>query len=473
MLLIIPPAQIQSPGLHPSLGYLAGALKAASHQVRVIDFVNDPERCEERLDAALASIRPDIAGVYVTSMTIRTAAGIVVRVRELSNPKLIVAGGPHPSIDPAGLLHDVPGLDAAVAGEGEAAIVELCDAAAGKKELGDIAGIAFRSSGDIVRTLQRAPVSDLDSLPLPDYSCFDTSGLIPSIGYPLVTSRGCTHCCSYCAVPVLGRYRARDVRKVAGELFWAMEKYQTSRFVVVDDAFSDDIARAKIFCDLLLESGKNTKWYAMNLRADKVDAELLGKMKASGCDTVTFGVESGDADVLRKTRKGETLEDIERGAALAKSAGLRVFGYFIVGLPHSSFASEMKSLAFAQRVGFDLVFFWNFLPLPGTAAAKWVENNGRMLMDYKDAVLLGHGVQPVFETDEFSRQQRIDAYCICNIKSGQCSQLLPKSLNKWQRRVKTFVLHWKYDRAALAALAALFVKRRFWLLASVCAKRAK
>ena len=66
-----------------------------------------------------------------------------------------------------------------------------------------------------------------------------------------------------------------------------------------DDNMTFDIKRFDAICDRLIERNIRFKWETPNgIRADYLTMELLKKMKRSGCQSVFFGVESGDQHVL-------------------------------------------------------------------------------------------------------------------------------------------------------------------------------
>lgn len=72
-------------------------------------------------------------------------------------------------------------------------------------------------------------------------------------------------------------------------------------------------------------------------------------LASAGCRHVSFGIETSDIELLASVNKGESLEAIETAIAYAKEAGLSVAGFFLIGLPGSTYGKDMSSLQWARR----------------------------------------------------------------------------------------------------------------------------
>src|SRR5208282_1124646 len=141
------------------------------------------------------------------------------------------------------------------------------------------------------------------------------------------------------------KLRKRSPENIIEELKYAKKKYGIKSFEIIDDLFNLDIERCKKICRAILNEHLELSWACPNgLRADRVDKELADLMVNSGCTSVMVGIESADPVVLNTIRKGETIEDIERGIRIFQNAGLNVGGYFIIGLPGDSIKSQKLSV---------------------------------------------------------------------------------------------------------------------------------
>jgi hypothetical protein len=199
-----------------------------------------------------------------------------------------------------------------------------------------------------------------DRLPFPDYRLFDSFGLLSGCwrsglwAYAILTSLGCPYGCRFCAAR-RRKWRPRSAEHAAAELARARRDLGIVSFEVIDDAFNVRRQRVLEFCRRV--EPLNLRWACTNgLRADRFDEELARAMAQSGCVHVGFGVESVDDEVLALNLKGVTFQQIQQAVAAAGRHIPRVSGFFIVGLPGSSAASDRASIAWARQAGVDAVF---------------------------------------------------------------------------------------------------------------------
>lgn len=201
-----------------------------------------------------------------------------------------------------------------------------------------------------------------DNYPFPNYELFDS---FPIFGknwrkgnwaYAIMTSQGCPYQCVYCASRNR-KWLARSPKNCFEELKQAKEKWGIEYFVTLDDCFNVDKERVTEFCKLI--KSLNLKWSCANgLRADRFDEETARIMKDSGCWQISFGIESTASAVLQKIKKGETFEQIEQAIDIAKKyySGENINGFFIVGLPNSSYEKDLTSLKWAKEKGIHAHF---------------------------------------------------------------------------------------------------------------------
>jgi radical SAM superfamily enzyme YgiQ (UPF0313 family) len=204
-----------------------------------------------------------------------------------------------------------------------------------------------------------------DDYPFPNYELFDSfptfiknwrSGKWP---YVIMTSQGCPFQCVYCASRNR-RWLARSAENSVEELKQAREKWKIKSFDIIDDCFNINKDRLLKFCKLV--KPLRLSWTCANgLRADLFDEEIAKAVTEAGCKHISFGVESSDLDVLKRIKKGETVEQIERAIKIAKRYAKSVSGFFIIGLPGSSYEKDLQSLKWSQRMGI-LAHFSYYVP---------------------------------------------------------------------------------------------------------------
>jgi radical SAM superfamily enzyme YgiQ (UPF0313 family) len=141
------------------------------------------------------------------------------------------------------------------------------------------------------------------------------------------------------------------------------------------DLFTVNREQVMGLCQLIIDSGMQIKW-TCNSRVDFVDREMLQQMALSGCWTISWGIESGNQEILRRVRKGIRLEQVEQALTWSKEADIQNWGYFIIGLPGETEQTIQDTIAFAKKLPLDIALFHIAAPHPGTPFFfEVIENN--------------------------------------------------------------------------------------------------
>jgi hypothetical protein len=289
IVLVFPPFYLESMYNLAPLGLinLATALKDSPHQVVLMDFIlairqgtlkmgkNIYGDCAERiLDEA-----PDLVGFSAQCTTYPAVVQISRKIRDKRPDVKIVIGGHNASFVDRPTLEKYPFVDCIVRGEGEITFPELLNAyESGRNEEG-IPGITYREGQDIVRNDERDLISNLDDLPLPDYSFLpplstyrDACQLPRSIAI-LEVGRGCPHKCIYCSECIMWRRTTRgfSVARLVKEMGNLYENFEAECFLLAYDQFTAKRKFVESFCRQVIEAGLNhLPWYCIS-RLDTVD----------------------------------------------------------------------------------------------------------------------------------------------------------------------------------------------------------
>ncbi|MCK6504351.1 B12-binding domain-containing radical SAM protein [Myxococcota bacterium] len=346
------------------LAYVAAALRQAGIEVELLDaYVLGWSWA--RFQAHLARLRPEVLGL--SAMT--PVSDIAARAVALARPHVgrIVLGGPHPTAVGAAVFDQMPGLDAAVEGEGEDAAVALVRWWA-EGERGDpppgvrVPGRLFREGVPRARVETLAwPARDL----LPNQAYRYLFATRPGLA-TVITSRGCPFRCSFCDKSVSGsRWRARPAEDVVDELAHVVRDLGVRFVNVYDDNFTLSKRRVAAICEEILRRDLRVEWKCEG-RVDGVDRELLSLMRRAGCTMVAYGVESGNPDTLALLRKDVTVDQARRAFADTRAAGLRSLAYVILGAPGEDGAAVQRTVAFCRELGATYVQFSTLTAMPGT-----------------------------------------------------------------------------------------------------------
>lgn len=358
----------------PPLGltYAAAACLATGAEVTILDYIvrrYSPEKFIGELDA----FAPDVVGTSSVTLNFYDAASILQTAKR-HNPSLItMMGGPHVSFDVEDTLRQYPEIDLIVIGEGEETIQELIPVIHDRRAWKNVRGIAFREGDDVVFTETRQLIQDLDTLPLPARHLLPMSRY-QALGYPvsIITSRGCPNKCIFCqGRRMVGqKVRHRSTHLVVNEVEDILS-YGWTRINIADDLFTANKQRVIEFCDEIKKRDLHFGWSAF-ARVNTVDREIFDHMKEAGCDAVSFGLESGNQEMLKRVRKGITLDQARKAVKHCKDAGLLAHASFMVGLPGESPGTMIDSSTFAEELG--IVYGYHLLaPFPGTTVRDEVE----------------------------------------------------------------------------------------------------
>ncbi|MEW6101150.1 MAG: radical SAM protein [Candidatus Omnitrophota bacterium] len=405
------------------IAYLISYLKERNIDSRTLDLSLDYGNKEKAVASCINEYKPDIIGLSLFS-NIATEGVKIANFIKKNYSMPIVAGGPHISCTKEGFLKK-SGVEYGVTKEGERPLYNLVKTLflengaeeERKKALYNIKGLIFKdSNGEYVINENDDLIEDIDSIPYPAfYSCeMDNYTDFRNKHLTIITSRGCPYLCSYCAAPLCtGRkFRMRSAKSVVDEMeHW--KRYGFKSFGIFDDSFNQDIARAKDICRQILERKLDITFDLYNgMRANRVDEELFSLLKKAGCTFVGFGMESGNEEILKSIGKSLRKEDMVRAVSLANAVGMGSAVNFILGHPHETYETAMDTLNFARSLKCSYVNIYSLVPFPGTKAYETLKKTAKFFYDedYYLTFFGGYSIEPIFETKELTRKQRIKLY---------------------------------------------------------------
>ena len=285
-------------------------------------------------------------------------------VTHLVEPDKLYVMGTHGTVAPGELLN-MTRARAVVRGEPELAVRALCDG----KDPSEVPGMSYLQGSTLINNPEGNPI-DLTTLPLPAFHLLDLRNyryeVLGGRFALLEATRGCHYRCSFCLLKMYGKgYRKKDPEQVIREVTYLVREAgaETGYFIDLEfTAVRDDVWD---LCERLASAKLSFEW-ACQTRADYVDGPLLQLMKRAGCRLIHFGVESGSSRVLAETNKRITLEQIERGIAETKQAGIDQVCFFMFGFPGETAEDMEATIAFAKRLNPTYASFHAVTPYLGT-----------------------------------------------------------------------------------------------------------
>ncbi|MBN2319791.1 MAG: radical SAM protein [Acidobacteria bacterium] len=379
-----------------SLAQLAAMLHP-DYTVAVIDAIAERMGWED-FEAVLRNYSPKY---YLTQATAPTLTNDMYGVfLAKSTGALTIAFGTHVTPMPYATMRDYPALDFILRGEPELTLRELVDrlenreagrperlarlfkdtdpdwqadaAGAGLEasELSGIKGLVWRRRGEIICNPDRPFIPNLDDLPLPLYRLLPLDKYrMPLMKGPfcfVLTSRGCPAGCKFCIKHVSYGWSVRLLSpgRILRELRILYDR-GIRNIHMYADLFTVNREQVMGICDLIIKEGLKIRW-TCNSRVDYVDEEMLARMGQAGCWMISWGIESGNETILKKAAKGADPRKAHQALAWARKAGIKNWGYFIIGLAGETVETIKETIKLSKQLPLDIALFHIAAPYPGT-----------------------------------------------------------------------------------------------------------
>ncbi|TRZ96028.1 radical SAM protein [bacterium] len=364
----------------PPIGLMAigSYLYANGHNVKIIDcrHLIAEYKTNDYIPLILQIVdefKPDMVGINILTALFNEAEKIASRLKKEFPGLTIIAGGPHPSVEPTLTFQQNQHIDAICIGPGEEVCLDIMEG----KEINDIDGLLLRGGGDKFKP--RPVEMNIDKYPFPDYRLgnvdFYTAFTVNTTtgwGYKAVsvlTSRSCPYSCKFCAADWSKPFRYHSPEYVV-EMVRYFSAYDINVIAFCDDTIAAIRDRLYKICEKFI--GSKLFWphsglrWIVSMRANQVEPDLLKLMKSAGCFGVGIGVESGSDRMLKVINKKTTVEMNRRACAYVKEAGLHLAASFMIGIPGETETEMNETITFMQNLNINTKGIGNFRPLPGS-----------------------------------------------------------------------------------------------------------
>ncbi len=367
------------------LAYLASSCQKAGHEVFMLDNFVKKKPFEDIVES-VKSFGADIVGISMLTPTANSTEALGRYIKTRLPSVKVVFGNLHASLFAENLINR-GACDAVVHGEGEIIFPRLIEAFLNKSDISKIQGISYKGEEGIVFTGMSEPIEDLDALPRPAWKLFpwrDYSFLpFVTVAKPCLAisgSRGCPFRCKFCAMGYMGNLvRKRSPVSIADEIEWLVKEFGARHIGFVDPIFPLDKKHAIATCRAIrAKNMPENWWWTCETRVDIVDEEMCREMKLARCKRILFGIESGVNEVLAGVGKGYTTDNVKRGIVAARSAGLEISAFFMLGLPGETKETAKQTIDFALSLDIDFAKFAITIPLPGSELYDDLVNQGKI-----------------------------------------------------------------------------------------------
>lgn len=195
---------------------------------------------------------------------------------------------------------------------------------------------------------------------------------------------GCNHVCTFCVIPYRrGRERSRSIGEIAAEIHALVNQgvKEVTLLGQIVDRYGYDVGDGPRLPDLLravhdidaLERIRFLTSHPLYMTGDLLEAVAsLPKV----CEHIEVPVQAGDDEVLRRMKRGYTVDDYRRliGQIRDRVPNVSIGTDIIVGMPGETEREFEGTCALLLELELDVAHIAMFSPRPNTVAARWEDN---------------------------------------------------------------------------------------------------
>lgn len=434
-LLVIPP-------LPPTdLMYLASIAESCGFEAKIRDY-----SLGGSFEQDMREFSPDYVLANIATPTFKTDMECVLKAKAI-NPAVvtIVKGAPFLTYN-TNVIFENQFIDYVIMGEPEFTLRDILSGVPNE----EILGICYRDNFQGVKNEPRPFIENLDLIPFPARHLVDNSiyrrpdnGKVQAV---IKVSRGCPYHCFFClATPVSGsKVRTRSADNIIEEIKECVEKYNIRNFLFWSDIFNFNHEWTLELCRKIIESDLKITWSA-NTRANTMDDEMAGMMYKAGCRLVSIGVESGSQEILNKIGKKITLAEIRNTVRTLKKHKIKIYNYFVIGLPWETEKTVEETIKFAIELNSNFISFYTATPLPGTRFFEYALSN-HLLEEVPD--FDGAYYNPVVRAHELSKERILELHKL----AVKRFYLRPMFILKTLLSLRSFAEFKNYFKAGIALI---------------------
>ena len=345
------------------------------------------------INIKLNLFKPDLIAMCETESIWDLGETILDEIKEykIKNKVPVVVGGGLATFSPD-LVAKNPHVDLVCVGEGENALIDLCEKIQNKEtDFTDITNCWVKVDGKVVAKNPISKPVDINENPIIDIGVFEKRRLFRPMGgtvfkmFPVETIRGCPYTCTYCSSPDMMRlykeagngsyFRKKRNDLVLKELQHFKNNLGAEYIYFWADTFlAMNNAEFEEFCDMYSEI-KLPFW--IETRPETITDHKIKRLKEIGLDRVSFGVEHGNEEFRLKIldRRWKN-KDIIDALKIPKKHGVIFSVYNITGLPYETKKLAFDTIELNRHIDADNSNIWTFTPFHGTPLRKTCEDLG-------------------------------------------------------------------------------------------------
>jgi biotin synthase-like enzyme len=407
----------------PAVALLSAILKKHGHKSEIFDLTfyaadygidSDGSRAEilnvQPFDMASRGIRlknsdwkvdiakqvkrfqPDLIAISSTEDMWELGLRVLEEIKEvkIKNNIPVIVGGVFATFAPDLCLKN-PYVDMACVGEGEKAIVDLCNKIEKGEDYSNVTNLWVKNKDGRITKNKISKLVNVDNSPILDLSLFEENRLYrPMAGkiwktIPIETHRGCPFTCKFCNSPDQQRlykeetdssfFRKKDMNKIYDELKYFKEEVGLELvFFWADTFLAWNKRELDEFCEMYKEI--NLPFW-MQTRPETVTEEKLRKLQKVGLIRVAFGLEHGNEEFRKRMldRRWKN-KDIIEAMQVPKKLGIQFSINNITGFPEETRDLVFDTIEINREIDADDYNIYTFVPFHGTPLRALTDQMG-------------------------------------------------------------------------------------------------
>ena len=329
-----------------------GAVLEGRYDWRIVDGNVDPDPAGTIL-GLLRDAPCALLGVTVMpGPQVAPAIAISAAVRSAYPEVPIAWGGYFPTLYPDAAIN-APYVDYVVRGQGEDTLVDLLEQL---PDVRDVAGLTWKDAGAIIHNPERHFRPPDEYPPYP----YERVGDVQTYLRPSFLGKrtgvhqaaiGCRYRCTFCGVVSMfnGLTRLQGPARMEAALA-ALRGYGTDSIQMYDHNFFDREESSIPILEVMARSGLRFWTYARTDTLAGFSASTWELVRRSGLAMVYVGAEAASDEVLKRMKKGTSVEQTFEMVRLCRDNGVTPELSFVLGGPEDPEGEVEKTLTFIRKV---------------------------------------------------------------------------------------------------------------------------
>lgn len=219
-----------------------------------------------------------------------------------------------------------------------------------------------------------------------------------------VPHKGCPHDCVFCNQRHITGHTAdvtsEDVSKIIESHLVTLEENSYAEAAFFGGSFTGiELSKQNELLEAAYSYVANSsiKGIRCSTRPDYIDEDILANLKKYAVSCIELGVQSTDSEVLKRSRRGHSFEDVVYASELIKESGIELGLQMMLGLPGDTKDKMIKTAKDLISLEPSCVRIYPTLVVEDTALWNMYQRGDYIPLTLEDTVDILSDIIPMFE----------------------------------------------------------------------------